>query len=366
MNPRLLLAFTALALAPFALTGCTGSDKPEPACESPEKPAVDLIKRLDALAVGIRTVDVTLAELVRDSVTDPSERQEAFAGAIQRVGKMRRLARESADEVAKAGRAVADAWQISAASLEAADARQAAEAQAALVAERFAAMNAALVRVDEAIAAHIVAVRDASLSLGSKPSPEALRAARPISARVTACGKAVGAAINDAVTAIKRVGVVSVPVKVVVEKKEPLAQEPVAKPAAETEPAKPAEAPKAPVEPAKPAEAPKAAEPAKPAEAVTPVAPDSAVKLTPAAKEAGYEVVVVAVPVKKEEAAKPVEAPKPVEPVKPVEAPKPAPVVAPAPAPVTAPAPVPVPAPAPAPVPVKPPVHDPIPEPVEA
>src|SRR4051812_32361952 len=88
---RQSLLLAACALSPFALTGCSHSDKPAEnatpsSVASPAPEAESLVKNLSDLATRIRTADAALTRVVGDSATDPEDRIAAFGKSVAALG----------------------------------------------------------------------------------------------------------------------------------------------------------------------------------------------------------------------------------------------------------------------------------------
>lgn len=337
MKSRLPLALAALAALPLLAPGLRAETAPGNKTEfvgvaftSPEPTAKTLEKSLDKLAERLRTVDATLAALVGDSVTDPSDRHAAFRKALSKVDT--RSVKENAADAAKVGTELLAAWEKTAFLNHETVNKAEADGYRDDAKARYAALDTALRRMDEAIAAHVTAIRQTRASLGDSGEdphlfPAQIIRSRPLAKRAGELGAKAAAAVNAA--AVKARLIADAPTPALVEEKARLNAERAedekafeqskkasapASPEAKSETPAPAPEPKPADKPASPAPAPKSETPTPP----PPPAP------TPAPKP---------------------ETPAPTTPPPP-----------PAPAPATPP-----PAPAPAPA----PTDDPVPEPVE-
>lgn len=229
MKSRIPFALAALAILPFAMTGCSGSgDKSDAKSESataatsPEASCAKLEKSLNELSARIRDVDASLTSLVGDAVTDPTDRNEAFLKSLKKVNTA--PVKAALDDVTRVSAELVAAWEKSAASLNDAGARVAAEANRDDAKARNAELIAALRQVDTAIAAHKKLVREIRVVLSDKPGSEQIVRARPAARGQAQLAARVRSAIATALSATGRLGKLPVPAVIEpVEESKPIA-----------------------------------------------------------------------------------------------------------------------------------------------
>ena len=192
---RLGLALAACAIAPLALTGCSGDDDKkdsvaEPAAiASPAPVAKKLAQDLSELSVRIRNADAALARVVGDSATDPEERLLALDAAVRAIGSATAVGLGA--DLKAAGAAIVAGWRTNANAIADAELRRVAVVAGDEAKANFDAVESALRGADAALDYHAALLRDVRVALGARPNATQITAARASAARVTAAGKKV-------------------------------------------------------------------------------------------------------------------------------------------------------------------------------